>query len=210
MGRAATGRTEKEVERRQAIAAATAIDSRILLVRGHRVMLDSDLAALYAVPTKVLLQAVKRNRARFPEDFMLQLTQTEFEDLRSRIVTSSSAAGHGGRRYAPHAFTEQGVAMLSSVLRSPRAIRVNIEIMRAFVRLRQMLGAHAELARKLAELERRYDSQFRVVFDAIRELMQPPARSQRQIGFQAGPPEPKPRTPRQHVRNSARRAAHCR
>ena len=156
------------------------IQNAILLIRGDKVMLDADLAALYGVETKVLVQAVKRNKHRFPPDFMFQLTRAEFEILRSQTVTSSQ---WGGRRYPPYAFTEQGVAMLSSVLNSRRAIRVNIEIMRAFVWLRQMLTSHAELARRIDELERRYDGQFRVVFQVIRELMAPPDRERKQIGY---------------------------
>jgi hypothetical protein len=156
------------------------IERTILVIRGHRVMLDADLALLYEVEAKVLNQAVKRNIERFPADFMFQLTAEEAEHLRSQSVTSSS---WGGRRYLPYAFTEQGVAMLSSVLRSPRAVQVNIEIMRAFVRLRQMLQQNADLARKLAQLERKYDTQFRAVFDAIRELMKPPEKPRRRIGF---------------------------
>jgi hypothetical protein len=136
------------------------------------VMLDADLAALYGVPTKALIQAVRRNRSRFPADFMLRLPIEEAPNLRSQIVTSSSSRGWGGRRYVPHAFTEQGVAMLSSVLRSPRAIAVNITIMRAFVRLRQMLRSHEALARKLDTLEKKYDAQFKVVFDVTTELCQ--------------------------------------
>jgi len=147
------------------------IERHILLIRGEKVMLDADLADLYGVATKVLIQAVKRNLERFPDDFMFQLDRQEFDHLRSQIVTSSS--GRGGRRYRPYVFTEQGVAMLSSVLRSKRAVQVNIEIMRAFVRLRAMLGAHADLARKVAALERKYDRQFRAVFEAIRALMEP-------------------------------------
>ena len=159
------------------------VDQRILQLRGHRVLLSSDLAVLYAVEPRALMQAVKRNKERFPADFMFQLSIEEHANLRSQFATSSS---WGGRRTAPYAFTEQGVAMLSSVLRSPRAVRVNVEIMRAFVRLRQMLGANAELAKKLAELEAKYDSQFKVVFQAIRELMTPPARPGRRIGFNTG------------------------
>ena len=170
------------------------IEHRILLLRGHKVMLDSDLAELYGVPTKMLNQAVKRNNERFPEGFMFQLTAQEFEllryhfgtsNLRSQIVTSRS--GYGGRRYLPLAFTEQGVAMLSSVLRSKRAIQVNIAIMKTFVKLREILGTHKDLARKLEELESKYDAQFRVVFDAIRKLMASPEPARRRIGFH--PPE---------------------
>ena len=142
-------------------------------------MLDRDLADLYRVPTKVFNQAVKRRRKRFPADFMFKLTAAEAKNLRSQIVTSS----WGGPRYRPHVFTEQGVAMLSSVLNSERAVQVNIEIMRAFVRLRQMLASNKDLARKLGELERKYDAQFKVVFDAIRELMAPPVKPRPKIGF---------------------------
>ncbi len=143
-------------------------------------MLDADLAKLYEVETKVLNQAVKRNIERFPEDFMFQLSEEEFDFLRSQSVTSSQ---WGGRRYPPYAFTEQRVAMLSGVLRSKRAVLVNIEIMRAFVRLRQILSSHAELARKLNELEKRYDTQFKVVFEKIKELMTPPEPKRKRIGF---------------------------
>ena len=157
------------------------IERCILLMRGEKVMLDADIAALYGVDTRVLVQAVKRNLDRFPADFMFQLNDGEFQHLRSQNVTSSS---WGGRRYSPYAFTEQGVAMLSSVLRSDRAVRVNIEIMRAFVRLRRMLASHADLARKLDRLEKKYDRQFKVVFDAIRALMTPsPATKKKPIGF---------------------------
>jgi hypothetical protein len=159
------------------------IEKAILLIRGQKVMLDADLAVLYDVETKVLIQAVKRNLERFPEDFMFELTQEEFAILRSQFVTSSD---WGGRRYRPYAFTEQGVAMLSSVLRSGRAIQVNIEIMRAFIRLRQMLASHVELARKLAALEKKYDAQFKQVFEAIRQLMIPPEPKRRPIGFRKG------------------------
>jgi hypothetical protein len=156
---------------------------RILLaihvVRGHRVMLDADLAALYGVETKALNQAVKRNIARFPEDFAFQLTDDELANLTSQIVTSK----RGGRRYPPYAFTEQGVAMLSSVLRSPRAVQVNIEIMRTFVHLRQALAGHEDLSRKLDALEARYDRQFGAVFDAIRQLVGLDRRSRRRRGF---------------------------
>ncbi len=173
------------------------IERAILLIRGHKVMLDSDLASLYCVETKVLNQAVKRNLERFPEDFMFQLSEEEMENWRSQMAASDLSSGlrsrfvtlKGGRgqhrKYLPYAFTEQGVAMLSSVLRSPRAVAVNVEIMRAFVRLRRMLASHADLARKLDALEKKYDSQFRIVFDAIRQLMAPPeAKPRRKIGFQ--------------------------
>jgi len=157
------------------------IARRILSVRGLRVMLDRDLAILYGVSTKRLNEQVHRNRERFPSDFMFQLTPEDAESLRSQFATSNR--GRGGRRYLPYAFTEQGVAMLSGVLHSRRAVRVNVEIMRAFVKLRQIVSSHAELARKLEELEQRYDSQFRAVFDAIRELMTPEFPESRPVGF---------------------------
>jgi len=144
-------------------------------------MLDADLAVLYRVDTSALTRAVRRNLDRFPPDFMFQLTKGEFENLRCQIGISSQ---WGGRRFPPYAFSEQGVAMLSSVLRSTRAVTVNIEIMRAFVRLRRMLASHADLARQLAALENKYDAQFRVVFDAIRQLMAPPPEPpKKRIGF---------------------------
>jgi hypothetical protein len=157
------------------------IEHRIRLVRHHKVLLDADLAALYQVDTKVLVQAVKRNMRRFPPDFMFRLTTKEFDALRSQFVTSKA---RGGRRHRPYAFTEHGVAMLSSVLRSRRAVAVNIAIMRAFVRLRDMQVTHERLTARLDALERKYDGQFSVVFEAIRELMAPSSRgAQRQIGF---------------------------
>jgi hypothetical protein len=159
------------------------VEKTIRLIRKQKVILDIDLAILYGVQTRILVQAVKRNIERFPEDFMFQLSPEEFTNLRSQNVTSSN---WGGRRYPPYAFTEQGVAMLSSVLRSQRAIQVNIEIMRAFIRLRQILASHAELARKLNELEKKYDAQFREVFEAIRQLMVPPEPKKRPIGFRPG------------------------
>jgi hypothetical protein len=158
-----------------------AVERKILLVRGHRVLLDAHLANLYGVETRALLQAVKRNSSRFPPDFMLRLDAEEATRLRSQFVISNA---RGGRRYAPYVFTEQGVAMLSSVLKSPRAIQVNIQIMRAFVRLREMLATHADLMRKIEAMERKYDGQFVAVFEAIRELMSSRAsRPGRQIGF---------------------------
>jgi hypothetical protein len=160
------------------------LERAILQLRGERVMLDSDLADLYGVETRVLVQAVKRNGDRFPADFAFQLSAQEFTNLKSQSVTSSlSGVGHGGRRKRPWVFTEQGVAMLSSVLRSDRAVRVNIEIMRTFVRLRQLLASHTDLAKRLDELERKYDKHFAVVFDAIRQLMTPPAKPQNEIGY---------------------------
>jgi hypothetical protein len=169
-------------------APALALAERIRTVRGHKVMLDSDLAHLYGVSTKALVQAVKRNPARFPPDFMFSLTRQEVTDLRSQFVTSSSPLrSWGGRRSSPFAFTEQGVAMLSSVLKSDRAVQANVEIMRAFVRLRSLIGHNRELARRLDDLESRYDRQFKVVFDAIRELMAPPPpEPKRKVGFVQG------------------------
>ncbi|MEK7332993.1 MAG: ORF6N domain-containing protein [Nitrospirota bacterium] len=158
------------------------IERKIYLIRGHKVMLDSDLAKLYEVPTRRLNEQVKRNISRFPADFMFQLTDEEADNLRSQIATSSSA--HGGRRYLPFVFTEQGVAMLSSVLNSERAVQVNIAIMRAFVKLRELMATHKDLARKLEEMEKKYDTQFKVVFDAIRQLMTPPETKKRKIGFE--------------------------
>ncbi|MFZ5483376.1 MAG: ORF6N domain-containing protein [Pseudomonadota bacterium] len=158
---------------------AAEVQDRIVFIRHQRVMLSSDLATLYGVEPKVLMQAVKRNIERFPDDFMFQLSKPEWIDLKSQIVTSS----WGGARVPPYAFTEQGVAMLSSVLRSPRAVQVNIEIMRAFVRLRRMLTENRALAERLDQLEQQYDEQFKVVFDALRQLMRPPEKPGRPIGF---------------------------
>ncbi len=164
---------------------AERIESCILLIRGQKVMLSTDLAELYGVEPRVLVQAVKRNITRFPEDFMFQLTAKEFQGLRSQSVIPKPA-GRGGPRVPPYAFTEQGVAMLSSVLRSRRAVQVNIEIMRAFVRLRRILASHEELARKLDDLEKKYDAQFKVVFEAIRALMKPAEPKKRPAGFLPG------------------------
>ena len=158
------------------------IVQNIYLIRGQRVMLSPHLAELYGVEARSLIQAVKRNRERFPKDFMFQLTPTEFANLKSQIVISSWG---GMRRATPYAFTEQGVAMLSSVLRSDRAVQVNIEIMRTFVRLRQSAAHYAELAQRLDELEERYDAQFAEVFQALEQLMQEPEPAPRQIGFRA-------------------------
>jgi hypothetical protein len=160
------------------------IEQAILVIRGHRVMLSQDLAFLYGVSARRLNEQVKRNRERFPDDFMFQLTRDEWRILKSQSATSSWG---GARRATPYAFTEQGVAMLSGVLRSKRAVQVNVEIMRTFVRLRRVLAENAGLARRLDELEKKYDVQFRVVFDAIRRLMQPPAPEpkKRRIGFGA-------------------------
>ena len=174
---------ERKYAVRQGVIPVERITQAILLIRGQKVMLDEALAGLYEVEVKVLNQAVRRNAVRFPADFMFQLTAEEAMRLRSQFVTLKSGRGQH-RKYRPYVFTEQGVAMLSSVLRSDRAVRVNIEIMRAFVQLRQMLASNANLARKLAALEKKYDQQFKIVFDAIRELMTPPEPSRkRPIGF---------------------------
>ena len=156
------------------------VERSIRIIRHDKVILDEDLAELYGVEVKRLNEQVRRNSDRFPADFMFQLTNQEFKDLKSQFATSSQ---WGGRRTPPYAFTEQGVAMLSSVLHSPQAVRVNIEIMRTFVRLRRMLASHAGLAAKLEEMEQKYDSQFRKVFDAIRQLMQPEPGFKEPIGF---------------------------
>lgn len=186
------------------------IDRSILVIRGHKVLLDSQLASFYSVETKVLNQGVKRNRERFPEDFMFQLSNEEFEDWRSQCVTSNSEKGGSlrsqivtlksgrgqHRKYLPYAFTEQGVAMLSSVLRSPRAVEVNIQIMRAFVRLRQLLSVHKELAERLAKLEaqmRQRDhavaQQFQQVFSLLDQLFNPPSPPRKPIGFHTKEPD---------------------
>ena len=167
------------MEKRTFLIPPQRIERAILLIRGQKVILDRDLAILYQVSTRNLNKAVTRNVDRFPGDFMFQLTEEEFKNLMFQFGTSS----WGGPRKLPRAFTEQGVAMLSSVLRSKRAVQVNIEIMRAFVKLRQILTSHAELARKLEELEKKYDSQFKVVFDAIRQLMAPREGQEKKIGF---------------------------
>lgn len=166
------------------------VEAAILLIRGQKVIMDRELALLYGVPTKVLNQAVRRNLDRFPEDFMFQLTLNEArawwqesrDALRSQNVTLKARRGYH-IKYRPYAFTEHGILMLSSVLKSERAVRVNIQIMRTFVRLRQMLASNVELARKLSDLEHKYDNQFKMVFDAIRQLMTPPTSKPKQIGF---------------------------
>jgi len=159
---------------------AERIEQSILLIRGQKVILDKDLAELYGVTTGNLNKAVNRNLDRFPDDFMFLLTEEEFKNLKFHFGISS----WGGTRKLPRAFTEQGVAMLSSVLHSKRAVQVNIEIMRTFVRLRKMLASNVVLARKLAALEKKYDEQFKVVFNAIRALMAPDEKTRKQIGFQ--------------------------
>jgi hypothetical protein len=158
------------------------IERRILRLRRHNVLLDADLAALYGVATKRFNEQVRRNVQRFPPDFMFRLTPEEFADLRSQIATSS-ARGHGGRRHSPYVFTEHGAIMAANILNSPRAVQTSIVVVRAFVRLREMLHSNADLARKLDALEMKYDAQFKVVFQAIRELMAPPAVPKKRIGF---------------------------
>ena len=167
------------------------IERAIILVRGEKVMLDSDLAEIYGVETKALNQAVKRNASRFPVDFVFQLTAKEAESLRSQIVTSND--GRGGRRYLPYAFTEHGALMLANVLNSECAAQTSVMVVRAFVKLRQMLASNTELARKLEALERKYDAQFKVVFDAIRQLMSPPAKPKREMGFHVKYEEDEPK-----------------
>jgi hypothetical protein len=166
------------------------VERAILLIRGEKVILDADLAVLYGVSTKRLKEQVRRNRQRFPADFMFELTTDEqsvlgdqigVSNLRSQIATSRS---HGGRRYLSYAFTEHGALMAANVLSSERAVQASVEVVRAFVRLRQMLASNADLARKLEQLEKKYDHQFKVVFDAIRQLMIPPEPGRKQIGFQ--------------------------
>ena len=170
------------------LMATPAIEKRIFVVRGRQVMLDEDLADLYGVETKRLVQQVKRNLKRFPGDFMIQLDQAEAEALRSQIATSNE--GRGGRRYAPYVFTEQGVAMLSGVLRSDRAIAVNIEIMRTFVELRRVASSYTAIETRLEEIERGlggHDEQLHQIFKTLRQLISPPARPKRPVGFR--PPE---------------------
>ncbi|MBT3294756.1 MAG: ORF6N domain-containing protein [Verrucomicrobia bacterium] len=159
------------------------IERSIYLIRGQKVMLDRDLAELYGVETKALKQAVRRNAGRFPRDFAFVLEREEVATLRSQSVTSKTGDPRGGNRYAPIAFTEQGVAMLSCVLKSQQSVDVSIAIMRTFVKLRQLLESHAQLAAKLAEMEQQYDEQFRVVFEVLDELMSPPEPKRKQIGF---------------------------
>ena len=180
----------------KSIAAPENIALRIVVLRGSKVLLDADLAELYGVETKALNLAVKRNARRFPEDFMFQLSPEEAGNLRFQIATSSST--HGGRRYRPYAFTEQGVAMLSSVLHSERAVQMNIAIMRAFVKLREAIGTNRALARQFAELERRvgrHDEKLNAILQVIRKLMTPRRQPRREIGFharEAGSPKSPP------------------
>jgi hypothetical protein len=167
---------------RQLAISVEIIAQKIYRIREQKVMLDSDLAELYQVEPRALIQAVKRNIERFPEDFMFQLTAEEHQVLRSHFVILKPGRGKQ-RKYLPYVFTQEGVAMLSSVLRSPRAVQVNVAIMRAFVRLREIVMSDKELAQKLAYLEKKYDARFKVVFDMIRKLMQPSSKTQRRIGF---------------------------
>ena len=156
------------------------VENVILLIRGEKVILDTDLAELYGVETRALIQAVKRNSERFPTDFMFALTGREFESLRSQFVISK---GRGGRRYKPYAFTEHGAIMAANVLNSERAVQASVQVVRAFIKLREMLASNVELARKLDQLEKKYDRQFKIVFDAIRQLMAPSSPKTKQIGF---------------------------
>ena len=160
------------------------IEGKILFIRGKKVMLDRDLAALYGVETSYLKRQVKRNIERFPEDFMFQLSKEELENWRCQFVTSNST-DKMGLRYPPYAFTEQGVAMLSGVLNSPRAVKVNIQIMRTFTKLREMLATHKDLQKKIVAIEGKYDKQFKVVFDALRGLIEPPKKPKSRIGFRS-------------------------
>lgn len=177
---------KKNLTTRSLAVSVQIVERKIYLIRGHKVMIDVDLAELYGVPTRTLNQQIQRNRKRFPEDFMFQLNKEETENLRSQVVSSRS--GRGGRRTMPYAFTEPGVAMLSSVLNSERAIEVNITVMRAFIRLRQMLESNEELNRKFAAVIRKlatHDKYFRVVFDELKKLTEQPTPSRKTIGFKA-------------------------
>lgn len=166
------------------VIAVESIERKIYLIRGQKVMLDSDLAELYEVTTKRLNEQARRNADRFPADFMFQLSSDEFESLRSHFATLKQGRGKH-RKYLPYAFTEHGALMAASVLNTPKAVEVSIYIVRTFVKLREMIASHKDLAKKLEELERKYDGQFRVVFDAIRQLMIPPNQDKRKIGFLA-------------------------
>jgi len=166
----------------KALVPIEVIEKKILLINGQKVMLDSDLAALYGVTTKRLNEQVRRNLKRFPADFLYQLSREEFESLRSHFETLKIGRGKH-RKYMPYVFTEHGIAMLSSVLKSDRAIEVNIQIMRTFVKLREMISSHKDLVRKLAELEKKYDGQFQIVFEAIRQLIAVEEKPKRKIGY---------------------------
>jgi hypothetical protein len=174
---------QRAISNDQSFVPAERIERAILLIRGQKVMLDADLAEIYGVETKALNRAVKRNRERFPEDFMLQLTVQEASALRCQFGTSN--IGRGGRRYLPYVFTEHGAIMAANVLNAKRAIAASVHVVRAFVRLRALIASNKDLARKLEELEKKYDSQFKVVFDAIRQLMAPSHPKPRKIGFRA-------------------------
>ncbi len=181
------------MSKQEALIPIERIEQKIYFIRGEKVMLDKDLAELYGVTTRVFNQAIKRNLKRFPEDFMFQLTKEEYEALRFQIGTSNdkslrsqivtSKTGRGGRRYLPYVFTEHGAMMAANILNSERAIEASVQVVRAFVKLRQLLASNVELAKKLEAMEKKYDAQFKVVFDAIRKLMLPPAVSKRSIGF---------------------------
>jgi len=187
-----------------ALSPAVNVEGCILSIRGQRVILDSDLAELYGVSTKRLNEQVRRNIGRFPVDFMFQLSPDEATGLRSHFATLDTGRGKY-RKYLPYVFTEQGVAMLSSVLNSERAVQVNIAIMRAFVRLRELIATNKDLARHLDELEKKYDTQFKVVFDAIRQLMAPPQKPRRSIGFKVEEGRPIYRRRRRQRSNVARK-----
>jgi len=165
----------------RSVVPVEAIERKILLIRGRKVMLDSDLAKLYGVPTFRFNEQVRRNLKRFPEDFMFQLTKDEHRSLISQFAISK--IGRGGRRFLPYVFTEHGALMAANVLKSEKAIEASIYVVRAFAKLREMIASHKDLARRLAELEKKYDSQFKVVFDAIRQLMEPLPSKPRRIGF---------------------------
>ena len=158
------------------------IEQKIYVIRGERVILDSDLAAVYGVETKVLNQSVRRNLKRFPADFMFQVTKDEYTNLRSQIVTSS-VDNYGGRRYLPYVFTEHGALMAANIINSERAVDASVQVVRAFVKMRNMLASNAELAKKIESMEKKYDSQFKSVFDAIKRLMLPPDKPKGSIGF---------------------------
>jgi len=167
----------------RSVVPVEAIERKILLIRGRKVMLDSDLAKLYGVPTFRFNEQVRRNLKRFPEDFMFQLTKDEHRSLISQFAISK--IGRGGRRFLPYVFTEHGALMAANVLKSEKAIEASIYVVRAFAKLREMIASHKDLARRLAELEKKYDAQFKVVFDAIRQLMEPAKPKPRRIGFHA-------------------------
>jgi hypothetical protein len=177
-----TSRSNDHVQSSNSLIPAHQIEQLIHLVRGHRVLLDSDLAAIYGVPTWRFNEQIKRNRKRFPSDFTFQLTKDEYEDLRSQTAISKRT-GRGGRRYLPYVFTEHGAIMAASVLNSEKAVEMSVFVVRAFVRLRGLMIKHRELARRLDELENEYDHKFRVVFEAIRQLMREPVQEKKRIGF---------------------------